>query len=265
MGRHLRIEYYVEPTLQALARRAADKITCAIEEAVSSRGRARIAISGGSTPRETYRLLADPAEPWRARISPDKLDLYWVDERVVPPDHPASNYRMVREAWLDHVPIDSGRIHRMEGELEPQAAAVNYESELRKSFGLGEGDFPRFDLVTLGMGTDGHTASLFPFTAALNEWNRLAVANYLPRQNSWRITLTLPVINQASSVFFLVSGADKAEILKEVMTGEHDPERLPSQMIRPASCILTILMDQAAASLLPATNAQSYGFVEREG
>jgi 6-phosphogluconolactonase len=265
MGRHLRIEYFVEPTPQLLARRAAEQITCAIEEAVASHGRARIAISGGSTPRETYRLLADSSEPWRSRIPPDKLDLYWVDERVVPPHHAASNYRMVCEAWLDHVPIDPGRIHRIAGEQEPQAAAIRYESELRSSFGLGESDFPRFDLVTLGMGADGHTASLFPFTAALNERNRLAVANYLPQQQAWRITLTLPVINQAASVFFLVSGADKAEILKEVMTGAADPERFPGQLIKPASCILTVLMDQAAASLLPATNAHSYGFVEREG
>ena len=264
MGEKLRVKYYVEPDPEALARRAAQYFTEMIWEAVAGRGRASIAISGGSTPLAAYRLLADPALPWRLRMPLDKLDIYWVDERCVPPDHPGSNYRMAREAWLEHVPLPPSQIHRIEGELEPQAAAARYESELKSSFCLGEGDLPRFDLVALGMGADGHTASLFPHTGAIHEVNRLAVANQAPQLETCRITLTWPVINRARSVFFLIAGRDKAEVLKEVLTGPHDPERLPSQLIWPASGMLTFLLDKAAAALLPATDLDGYGFFERE-
>jgi 6-phosphogluconolactonase len=264
MGRQLRFKYYVEPDPEALARRAAQYFTEMVWEAVADRGRASIAISGGSTPLKTFQMLADPSLSWRQRMPLEKLDIYWVDERSVPPDHAESNYRMVREAWLDHVPLQSCQIHRIEGEREPQAAAVRYEEELKSSFRLKEGEIPRFDLVALGMGADGHTASLFPFTKALHERNRLAVANYVPQRDTWRVTLTWPVIDHASSVFFLISGADKAEILKEVLTGPHDPERLPSQLIWPASGILTLILDKAAAALLPATNGEGCGVLERE-
>jgi 6-phosphogluconolactonase len=151
----------------------------------------------------------------------------------VPPDHTDSNYRMTREALLDQVPLRSRQIHRMEGELEPEVAADRYESELRDSFRLEGAQSPRFDLIALGMGSDGHTASLFPHTAALHEMTRLVAANRVPQLDTWRITLTWPVINHASSVFFLVAGAEKAAILKEVLTGPRDPERLPSQLIWP--------------------------------
>ncbi|MGB6721505.1 MAG: 6-phosphogluconolactonase, partial [Terracidiphilus sp.] len=202
--------------------------------------------------------------PWRARMPWDRLELWWVDERCVPPGHPDSNYRMTREALLDHVPLAPEKIHRMEGELEPEAAAARYEAELRNGFRLEGAETPRFDLVQLGMGPDGHTASLFPHTAALSETSRLAVANHVENKDAWRITLTRPVINQGASVFFLIGGADKAQILNEVMTGPRDPERLPSQFIRPAGGILTLLLDKAAAGLLPATDGQGYGVLERE-
>ncbi|MGA7343515.1 MAG: 6-phosphogluconolactonase, partial [Terracidiphilus sp.] len=148
--------------------------------------------------------------------------------------------------------------------LEPEAAAARYEAELRNGFRLEGAETPRFDLVQLGMGPDGHTASLFPHTAALSETSRLAVANHVENKDAWRITLTRPVINQGASVFFLIGGADKAQILNEVMTGPRDPERLPSQFIRPAGGILTLLLDKAAAGLLPATDGQGYGVLERE-
>jgi 6-phosphogluconolactonase len=264
MGKHLRVKYYVEPDPEAMARRAAQHFTEMIWEAVAGRGRASIAISGGTTPQAAFRMLADPALPWRQRMPLDKLDIFWVDERAVPPDHADSNYRMTREAWLDHVSLLPSQIHRIEGEVEPQAAAARYESELKSSFHLEEGEIPRFDLVALGMGADGHTASLFPYTGAIHEIRRLAVANQAPQRDSWRITLTWPVINYASSVFFLIAGADKAEILNEVLTGPHDPERLPSQLIWPASGILTLILDKAAAALLPATDLHGFGFLERE-
>jgi 6-phosphogluconolactonase len=192
------------------------------------------------------------------------LQLYWVDERTVPPDHPDSNYRMTREALLDHVPIHAEQVHRMEGELTPEVAASRYESELRNSLRLEGAESPRFDLVALGMGPDGHTASLFPHTEAIHEMGRLVTANHVPQLDTWRITLTWPVINHASSVFFLIAGADKAERVREVFCGPRDPERLPSQLIWPSSGILTLFLDKAAAALLPATDAEGRGVLERE-
>ena len=165
MSRTLRIKYYVEPDAGALARRAAQYFVEMAGEAVEARGRVRIAISGGSTPSAAFKLLGDANEPWRARMPWGKLDIYWVDERPVGPDAPESNYRMTREALLDHVPLQADQIHRMAGELEPEVAAARYEAELRNSFRLEGAEMPRFDLVALGMGEDGHTASLFPQTA----------------------------------------------------------------------------------------------------
>jgi len=254
----------VEPDAAALARRAARYLVEMAGEAVAAYGRARIAISGGTTPQAALQLLADPREPWRSRMPWDRLDLYWVDERTVPPDNEKSNYRMTREALLDHVPLQPSQIHRMEGELEPEAAAARYESELRNSFRLEGAEMPRFDLVALGMGNDGHTASLFPNTEAIHELSRLVTANHVPRKDTWRITLTWPVINHARSVFFFIGGADKAAMVSEVFTGARDPERLPSQLIWPASGILTVILDKAAAALLPATDGEGCGVLERE-
>ena len=263
MSRKLSIKDYVEPDSAATARRAAQYFVEMAGEAVAAHGRARIAISGGSTPKAAFALLADPDQPWRWRMPWDNLDLFWVDERTVPPDDAESNFRMTREALLDHVPLKPEQIHRMHGELEPQAAADHYEADLRSSFHLEGAELPRFDLLALGMGPDGHTASLFPHTAALHERNRLVVANQVPQKDTWRITLTWPVINHASSVFFLIAGADKAAVLNEVLTGPQEPERLPSQLIWPASGILTLILDQAAAALLPATDGEGCGFLER--
>jgi 6-phosphogluconolactonase len=265
MPRKLSIKYYVEPDPAALARHAAQYFVEMAGEAVHARGRARIAISGGSTPKATFALLADPGQPWRSRMPWESLDFYWVDERCVPPADNDSNYRMTREALLDHVPLKPEQVHRIEGELEPEAGAARYESELRNSFRLEGAESPRFDLIALGMGPDGHCASLFPHTEAIHELGRLAVANHVPQQKqSWRVTLTWPVINHASSVFFLIAGADKAQVLNEVLTGPRDPERLPSQLIWPSSGILTLILDKAAAALLPATDGEGCGFLERE-
>ncbi|MGD0938848.1 MAG: 6-phosphogluconolactonase [Terracidiphilus sp.] len=263
-GKKLQIKYYVEPDPAALARRAVEYLVEMTGEAVEAQGRARVAISGGSTPKAAFELLADPNQPWRQRMPWEMLDLYWVDERCVPPDDAESNYRMTREALLDHVPLKPDQIHRIQGELDPEAAASRYEEQLRSGFGLHSSESPSFDLVALGLGPDGHTASLFPHTHALQEMNRLAVANHVPKLDAWRITLTWPVINHARSVFFLVSGTDKAAILKEVLTGPCDPERLPSQLIWPSSGILTLILDKAAAALLPPTDEEGCGVLERE-
>ncbi len=265
MAKKLRIEYKVVADAAALAAEAAERFTSAAEKAAAQHGRARIAISGGSTPKAAFSLLADPSQPWRQRMPWDKLELFWVDERCVPPDHADSNYRMTREAMLDKVPLKPEQVYRMEGELEPAVAAARYESLLRNVFRLEGAESPRFDLVALGMGPDGHTASLFPHTEAIHEMGRLVTANHVPQQkDSWRLTLTWPVIDQASSVFFLIGGADKAQILYEVLTEPQDPERLPSQLIRPSSGILTLILDQASAALLPATDGEGCGVIERE-
>ena len=265
MSSKLQITYVVESDPAALAYRAAQHLVELTEEAVAARGRARIAVSGGSTPKATFALLADPAHPFVNSMPWEHIELFFVDERTVPPDHPESNFRMTREALLDKVNLRPEQIHRIQGELPPDAAASAYESDLRSSFRLEGAESPRFDLVALGMGPDGHTASLFPHTEAIQELGRLAVANHVPQQkDSWRITLTWPVINHASSVFFLIAGTDKAAVLNQVLTGPHDPERLPSQLIWPSSGILTLILDKAADALLPPTDGEGCGFLERD-
>lgn len=259
MPQNLKVVYYVEPDSRALTERAAWYFVEAIERAAAKRGRARIAISGGGAPKPVFEALADPAQSWRARMPWDKLEIFWVDERCVPPDDPNSNYNMARKAMLDRAPLAPAQVHRMEGELEPEAAAARYESGLRSTFRLEGAEMPRFDLIQLGLGANGHTASLFPHSAALHESGRLAVANLTDAEQPWRLTLTAPVINRGADVFFLVSDRDKAQVLKDVFLGPRDPERLPSQLIRPASGILTLLLDKAAAAQLPAPDAKGRG------
>jgi 6-phosphogluconolactonase len=259
----MQISYVVEPDPAALAWRAALHLVELAEEAVSARGRVRIAISGGTTPKNTFKLLANPDNPFLQRMPWHALELFWVDERTVPPDHADSNYRMTRETLLDHVGLRPDQIHRIQGELVPEVAAAEYEFDIRRTFRLEGAEAPRFDVVVLGMGDDGHTASLFPHTHAIHEMGRLVVANEVPQMNTWRITLTWPVINHAREVFFLIEGAKKAAVLKEVFTGPRDVERLPSQLIWPASGILTLILDKAAAAQLPPTDADGKGQLER--
>ena len=263
MSSKLQIDYVVEPDPAALAARAALHLVELIEEAVAARGRARVAISGGSTPKATFSLMSDPAHPFVTRMPWQNLELYFVDERTVPPDSADSNFRMTRESLLDRVGMRPEQIHRMKGELEPEIAAAQYEFELRRDFRLEGAEIPRFDVVTLGMGDDGHTASLFPHTAAIHEMGRLVIANQVPQKDTWRITLTWPVINHAREVFFLIAGKDKAAPLKEVFLGPKDVERLPSQLIWPASGILTLILDAAAAAQLPPVGADGTGHLEK--
>jgi 6-phosphogluconolactonase len=234
----------------ALVTAAADRVRRAADEAVRARGRFTIALAGGSTPRRLYAALAEmPADPpairWR------QVHVFWGDERTVPPDHADSNYRMAREAMLDRLAIPDDQIHRMKGEyLDTAHAAREYEHDLVECFGLTAGDRPRFDLILLGMGPDGHTASLFPGTAALGERDRLVVSNHVPVFETDRLTLTVPAINAARAVVFLVEGASKAPMLHEVLEGPRDPNRLPSQLIAPADGTLTWMVDAAAAANL---------------
>lgn len=259
------VTYQVWPSAPEMALATARLFATKVEQAVSRRGIARLAISGGSTPQATFKLLSDPAHPFLATVPWDKLQLFWVDERCVPPDHPESNYGVCRELLLSKVPIPAANVFRMEGELDPEEAASRYESTLRNVMKLEGAESPAFDLVVLGMGPDGHTASLFPETDPLNEMGRLVVANHVPQKDTWRITLTWPVINQATEVVFEVEGAGKADIVAEVLTGPRDPERLPSQLIRPANGKLLFLLDSDAAAKLPPASALSEAHGYRVG
>ena len=241
-----------------------------------------VALAGGSTPRALYRLLADPAAPYRGRIDWPAIHFFWGDERHVPPDHPDSNFRMAREAMLDHVPAPAAHVHRIASE-EPDAAraAERYERELIDLFGLRAGgqdgetarpagraaelDWPRFDLVLLGLGEEGHTASLFPgspllagtpmlastpMLAGTRPPGRLAAAVWVDKLATWRVTLTPAALNHAATVIFLVSGAAKAPALAAVLEGEPRPLLYPAQVVAPSDGRLLWLVDRAAAAQL---------------
>ena len=239
------IEVY--PDLESLSRAAAALLVGQANQAVAARGRFAVALSGGGTPRRTYELLAAPPladqAPW------DRMHVFWGDERCVPLDDPRSNARLAREAWLDHVPLPPDQIHPLACAPGPAAAAREYAAELRRFFAGGP---PRLDLVLLGLGDNGHTASLFPHTPVLEEHKRWAAAVYVADQNLYRVTLTAPCINRAAVVAFLVAGRGKAAILREVLHGPRDPRRLPAQLIEPQNGELRWLLDlEAAASLSP--------------
>ncbi len=229
---------------------AAEEAILAATEAIAQRGRFAIALSGGSTPRSLYTLIAANASsslPWQ------QVFFFWGDERHVPPTDTESNYRMAEETLLSKVPIPPANIFRVPAEdPDASAAADAYEQTLRKFFAVAPGEFPRFDLILLGMGPDGHTASLFPETAALREKSRLVVANWVEKLHAYRITLTLPVLNAARRVAFLVSGADKAAVLHEVLEGNAPGDKYPSKLIRPSGKLIWFL-DRAAASELSAS------------
>ncbi len=248
-------EVVVVDSPEAVARAAAGRAVACARAAVAARGRFSVALSGGSTPRALFRLLAEA--PLRSEIAWARLDVFWGDERCVPPTHPDSNYRMAKEALLDHVPIPPDRIHRIAADTDDHAAAaMTYEAELARVLGGTPGGTPPvFDLLLLGMGADGHTASLFPGTPALAEHRRWVVANRVEKLGADRITLTWPILNRAADVLFLVAGADKAAALREVLEGPRDVARLPSQGIRPEAGRLVWLLDRAAAAQLTTTSA----------
>lgn len=235
-------EIQVMPAPADVANEAARRVVNAIDESLELKGRFSMALAGGSTPKMLYELLA--LEPYRSGMDWTKIHVFFGDERCVPPDHAHSNYRMAREALLSHVPIPLDNIYRMKGELDPTAAAAEYDQQLAEHFSDNA-----IDLVLLGMGDDGHTASLFPGTAALGETTRRCVANHVPKLDTWRLTMTAPFINQAWQVMVLVTGQAKADRLQEVLEGDSDPQRLPIQLIKPEIGRLVWLMDTAAAGM----------------
>jgi 6-phosphogluconolactonase len=236
---------------EAVARTAAEEIVNAAARAVAARGRFTLALSGGSSPRRLYQLLADARQPYRQRIRWDAVHLFFGDERHVPPGDPDSNYRMAREALLEQVP--SASVHRIRAELEDaEAAAAAYEADLALSFGLdaARDPPPRIDLVLLGLGPDGHTASLFPGSSALEERRRWVVAPWVERLRAHRITLTLPVLDRARAVLFEVSGAEKAEALARVLAPAPGAESPPAARVRLEDGPVVWIADAAAASRL---------------
>lgn len=242
------MEIRVLTTPQELFEAAAEEVVRAAKEAVAQRGRFTIALPGGSTPKSLFNLLATNARtvmPW------DRTFFFWGDERHVPPTDPDSNYKMAEETMLSKVPVAAGNVFRIPAENPDAAAAAEaYEQTLRKFFQLEPGQVPVFDLILLGMGPDGHTASLFPGSAGLHEKARFVIANWVDKLKTSRLTLTLPVLNAAHCVAFLVSGTDKAAMLKTVLEENAPPEQYPSKLIRPSNGKLIWLVDRAAASHL---------------
>ena len=239
-------EIRILTTPQELFAAAADEVVHLANEAVGARGRFTIALSGGSTPKSLYNLLATNARtalPW------DKMFFFWSDERHVPPTDPDSNYRMANEAMLSKIPVPTANIFRPATESADAGAVANdYESTLKKFFQLGPGQFPKFDLILLGMGPDGHTASLFPGTAGLQEKSRLVIANWVEKLKTHRLSFTFPVLNAAACVAFLVSGIDKAAMLKGVLEESGPGEPYPASLVNPVDGKLIWFLDRAAAS-----------------
>ncbi len=250
----------------ALAPEAAQRFISIGSAAIQSSDRFTVALSGGSTPRALYEILAHDYQSFAW----DKVQFFWGDERCVPPDHPDSNYGLAQAGLLSKVRVVDQNVHRIHGEENPQQAAFAYEYELRKVFGnqltpdeppssrgttqaLSSGGidlFPCFDLILLGLGADGHTASLFPQTTAIHEQRRWVIANHVEQLHTDRVTLTPPVINHAQQIIFLIAGSDKAAALRSVLQGPRDLNQYPAQIVKPVSNGLTWLVDRAAASLL---------------
>jgi len=242
-------EVQIFPEAGALTRRAAEEFLKSVAEAVAQKGAFTVALAGGSTPKALYSQLAD--EPLRSQIPWEKLHFFFGDERHAPPDGAESNFRMANEALFSKGAIKPEQVTRIKGEYaDTEKAALEYEQALRAYFKLKVGEYPRFDLVLLGMGEEGHTLSLFPGTKALHATDRIVVRNWVGKLYTERITLTATAANHASRVIFMVTRADKAPALKAVLEGPYEPEQLPAQLIQPASGKLLWLVDQAAGSML---------------
>lgn len=239
---------------QEIFRAAAEGFAQAAAESVRSSGRFTVALSGGSTPKGLYSLLA---EQFHASLPWQKIFFFWGDERHVPPDHPDSNFRMVNEAMLSKVPVSQENVFRVPAENpDANSVAAQYELAIKQFFRLNPGEFPRFDLVLLGLGPDGHCASLFPGTTALQEKTRIFVENWVEKFNTYRLTLTLPALNHAARTMFLVADADKVAALKEVLEGSAPGEQFPAKLVKPTQGTLTWLVDRQAAAGLSAGSEQ---------
>ena len=234
----------------AIARRAAQVVVDAANAAVREKGTFSIALAGGSTPKALYGLLVGDSG-LREQMPWTQTQFFFGDERHAGPDQPESNFRMASEAMLSKMELRPQQVHRIKGEYaDTERAALEYEAELRLVFGLGKEELPRFDLILLGMGNEGHTLSLFPGTKALHDNNRLVVRNWVGKLYTERVTITARVANSAKRALFMVTGADKALALKGVLEGPREPEQLPAQLIQPTDGQLLWLVDQAAGGML---------------
>lgn len=233
-------------TPEQVAQAAAERFVDYSIASIIDHGSFVVALAGGSTPRRAYELLG--TDEFKSRVDWLRVHLFFGDERMVPPDSLESNYRMVKEALISRVAVPPQNVHRINGETSPQTSAESYEAELKSFFGTT--DWPRFDLILLGMGDDGHTASLFPNSDALQEEASWVVATRHPQSGQARLTLSLPVINQAARVTFLVTGKEKAATLARVLRSDAADDELPARKIRPANGILELLVDRSAASEL---------------
>jgi len=231
-----------------VARVAAGRFIEIGNDAIHSNGSFTVALAGGSTPRALYALLA--SNDYEGRVDWSRVLVFWGDERCVPLDHKNSNFKMAWDTLLSRIAIPSENVHRMPTELGPDAAACAYAAVLKKAFELPSGAFPSLDLILLGMGADGHTASLFPHTAAINETRRLVVAHFVDRLDTHRLTLTPPVLTGAANVLFLVTGENKAQALKRVLKDPYRPSEFPAQLLRHATGAVTWIIDYAAAGKL---------------
>ncbi len=247
---------------EQLSRAAAVECAHLARHAIQARGRITMVLSGGSTPRRLYELLAAP--PYRGQIDWTRVEFFWGDERAVPPDHKDSNFRMVKEALLQTLSIPATHIHRMPAErADRAAAAADYQTEIAHVFEVpADGAPPAFDLVLLGLGPDGHTASLFPHTVALKEVVRWVVPNHVPQLGTDRLTLTPVILNRAACIIFLAAGAEKAAALADVLEGPADTERLPAQLSRPETGRLVWLIDRAAAARLKTSTGMVVSYAQ---
>jgi 6-phosphogluconolactonase len=229
-----------------LARAAAELFVNTAAESIEARGRFWVALSGGATPRRLYKLLA--TSTFSNRVDWGRISIFWGDERYVTADDSDSNYRMTAQALLQHVPIPFTHVYRVPTEIDPpQAAAAAYEHEIRHCFKVFD-SVPQFDLIYLGLGTNGHTASLFPRSPALKETSRLVLADFVAEMNDWRITMSTSLLNRGRTVAFLVTGQEKAGVLREVLLGPRDPARLPAQLIAPEGTLLWMVDEASAGS-----------------
>lgn len=245
------MEIRVFPDLKELSYCAAEVFArLARKSFAANKSRFTVALSGGSTPKSLYQMLSSEEESFHNSVEWHKVHLFWSDERCVAPDSKESNFKTALDDLIRPLGISAMNYHRLKGEIEPQIAADEYERLLRLYFNLGEHDVPHFDLILLGMGADGHTASLFPGGEVLTETIRLVAAPFVEKLKAHRLTFTPHVINYAANVVFLVAGADKAEALQAVLEGEYLPEKYPSQIVKPANGRLLFLADEAAAQKL---------------
>jgi len=232
------------PDATAAAEACAQQVLKLLEEAMAGQEYATFAISGGSTPKLLFERLA--AAPFRW----DRLHFFWVDERCVPPTDPASNYKLANDALIHPAQIPERQVHRVFGELPPQAAAQRYADEIRDFFGLNAGEMPHFDIVHRGMGPDAHTASLFPGDPLIDDLENIAAATFVPKFNQWRVTLLPGVLLAAKHTVFLVAGADKEEAVRAVFTEQYDPKKYPAQIASYQGRGVTWFLDHAAAGSL---------------